>query len=287
MKKHLFFAVIGGAAILCAASHGRDDYKVEDREPIHHTFASGKTIDVDLVNGSLNVIGDNGSTIRVDGERVIHALDQEQMAHAKKDDVMDMNEKDGVAQVYENGPFRNNDNHASDYHGFHESSERHYNVEWNLTVHVPRATLLKLRSVNGGLSAQDTAGNYEIRAVNGTINLTNIAGSGSVSAVNGTNTISFRENPKSDSSFTSVNGKIEIAFQPNLSADFSLKTVNGGMFTDFESTPLSSTGNVSKDGGRFIYKLRGESRVRIGSAGGPQIKLETVNGAIQIKKETK
>jgi DUF4097 and DUF4098 domain-containing protein YvlB len=89
-----------------------------------------------------------------------------------------------------------------------------------------------------------------------------------------------------DSVFTTVNGRLELAFQPNLSADFSLKTVNGGMYTDFPSTALSSTGTSTKEDGKFIYRMRGESRIRIGS-GGPQIRLETVNGEIQIKKQTK
>ena len=282
MTGKLCFAVIGTAVALCAAS--RQDYKVEDREPVHHTFTGDKTIDTDLINGSITVIGDGGSTMRVEGERVIRAVNQDQVARAKRDDVLDMNEKGGVAQLYENGPFRNNNNHSSDDHGFHDTSEREYEVEWNLTVHVPRETALHLRSVNGAVTAQDTSGAFDVRAVNGAIGMTNIAGSGTISAVNGVNVVSFRENPKADTSISSVNGKIEVTFQPNLSADFSLRTVNGGMFTDFDSTMLGAApGSASKENGRFVYKARGESRVRVG-AGGPTIKIDTVNGSIQIRK---
>ncbi len=284
MTNKICLAFAGAAIMLSAASH--QDYKLEVREPVqHHTFSGDKTIDVDLVNGALNVIGDGGTTMRVDAERVIHAATQDQIERAKKDDVLDMNEKDGVAQIYENGPFRNNNNdHSSDYHGFHEDSSRQYEVAWNVTVHVPRATALKLRSVNGGVTAQDTSGTFDVRSVNGPLSMTDVSGSGTASAVNGTNTVTFHENPKSDSAFTSVNGKIDVTFQPNLSADFDLKTVNGGMYTDFESTALASpTGTATNENGRFVYKNRGESRIRIGS-GGPQIRVETVNGSIQIRK---
>jgi hypothetical protein len=286
MIHRLCFAILAAAFVLGAASH--QDYKVEDREPVHRTFTGDKTLDTDLVNGSVTVIGDSGNTMRVEGERVIHAANQEQVARAKKDDVLDINEKDGVAQLYENGPFRNNNNHSSDDHGFHDTSERQYDVAWNLTVHVPRATALRLRSVNGGVTTQDTDGTFDVRSVNGPLNMTNISGSGAASAVNGPDTISFRENPKADSSFTSVNGKIDVTFQPNLSADFNLKTVNGGMYTDFESTALASPTNsaAAMENGKFVYRMRGESRIRIG-AGGPQIRLETVNGSIQIRKQTK
>ena len=282
----------GGAAILAAAialtGASNSDYKLEDRQTVNHTFANDKTIDTDLVNGGVTVIGDGGNSIRITGEHIVRANTQAEIERGNKDDVLDMNEKDGVAQIYENGPFRNggNSNHSSDYHGFHEGSdrEREYNVEWNITAHVPRAIALKLRSVNGAVRAQDTTGAYDVHCVNGQIVMTNIAGSGTVSSVNGGNTISFRENPKTDSTFASVNGKMDLSFQPNLSADFDLHTVNGGMFTDFESMGLSSAGVASQQNGKYVYRSRGDSKIHIGAAGGPQIKVTTVNGSIELRK---
>jgi hypothetical protein len=281
MQKKLCWAVLGAALALAAAPR---DYNLEERSPVSHTFSGGRTFDLDLVNGSVDVLGDGGNTIRIAGERVIRAAARDQIDRAKRDDVLDMNEKDGIAQVYENGPFRDRNNHASENHGFHENDDHDYQVTWNLTVHVPRETVLHLRDVNGHLNARDTGGAYDIRAVNGAVNLTDIAGSGKVSTVNGPNVITFRKNPKSDSSFTSVNGKLDVTFLPNLSADFSLKTVNGGMFTDFESTMLASAGKASQENGKFVYRKKGESNIRIGS-GGPKIRMETVNGSIQIRKK--
>lgn len=281
MKQILFVAALGASLAFAAA--GRD-YKVEDRSPVNHTFSRNQKLDVDVISGSIEVIGDGGNSIRVTGERVIHAADQQQLARAKQDDVLDMNEKDGTAQIYENGPFRNNSNNrSSDYHGFHENSDRHYNVDWNLTVHVPREIELRLRDVNGSIRTQDTSGAFDISAVNGSVTGTNIGGSGNISTVNGPATITFRQNPKSDSSFKSVNGKVDVTYQPNLAAEFDLKTVNGGMFTDFESVALASTGGGTSKEGKFVYKSHGNSRIRIGS-GGPQIRMETVNGSIQIRK---
>lgn len=270
------------SAALAFTAAGRD-YKVEDRSPVNHTFSGDKKLDVDVISGSVEIVADGGNSIRVTGERVIHAADQQNLARAKQDDVLDMNEKDGTAQIYENGPFRNNNNRSSDYHGFHEGSDRQYNVDWNLTVHVPREIALHLRDVNGSIKADGTNGAFDISAVNGSVTGTNIGGSGNISTVNGPAVISFRENPKSDSSFKSVNGKVDVTYQPNLAAEFDLRTVNGGMFTDFESVALASSGGGSSKDGKFVYKSHGNSRIRIGS-GGPEIRMETVNGSIQIRK---
>jgi len=280
MKQILFMAFMGATLAFTAA--GRD-YKVEDRSPVNHTFSSDKKLDVDIISGSVEIVADGGNSIRVTGERVIHAADQQQLARAKQDDVLDMNEKDGTAQIYENGPFRNNNNHSGDYHGFHENSDRQYNVDWNLTIHAPREIALRLRDVNGSIKADGASGAFDISAVNGSVTATNIAGSGNISTVNGPTVISFRENPKSDSSFKSVNGKVDVTYQPNLAAEFDLRTVNGGMFTDFESVALASSGGGSSKDGKFVYKSHGNSRIRVGS-GGPEIRMETVNGSIQIRK---
>ena len=50
------------------------------------------------------------------------------MALGKREVMLDVNEKNGTAQLYVNGPFREN-NRASENHGFHEHNDRHYDVD--------------------------------------------------------------------------------------------------------------------------------------------------------------
>ena len=282
-------AMVIGVCALAAAVSGAShrNWNTEAREKFNHVFNGDNSLNVDNINGLIQIIGDNGTSIRVDGEKIIRAADQQQVDRAKREVALDINEKNGIAQLYENGPYRDSNNRSSENHGFHESSDRHYNVSYDLTVHVPRETAMHLKTVNGGVTARETTGAFDVKSVNGAISMTDIGGAGTAAAVNGANVVSYRENPKADSAFTSVNGRIEVSFQPNLAAEFVLKTVNGGMFTDFESTMLASpTAAATKENGKFVFKTHGESRVRVGT-GGPQIRLETVNGSIQIKKATK
>jgi hypothetical protein len=271
-----------GVAFQVAAAADRD-YKLEEREVIHHAFTGDNALDVDQVNGTTSVIGDGGNTIRVDAEKVTRADDAEEMARGKREVVLDINEKNGVAQLYVNGPFRDNDRGSQD-HGFHDHRDRHYEVTYNFTIHVPRATALQLHTVNGKVDTTDTAGKFDVHAVNGTVKMTNVAGSGSAQTVNGEITATFRENPKDDSSFKTVNGRIDVGFMTGLSADLQIKTLNGSAFTDFEATALASTpGQAEQKNGKFVFKSNRSSNVRVGS-GGPVLKFETVNGSIQIRK---
>jgi DUF4097 and DUF4098 domain-containing protein YvlB len=278
-------AIAIGACVLAVTVSGaaHRDWNTEAREAVHHVFTGDKSLDVDNINGLIEVIGDAGTTIRVEGEKIIRGASQAEVDRAKREVVLDMNEKDGIAQLYVNGPFRDN-SHASQDHGFHDHSDREYEVTYNFTIHVPRDSGLQLRSVNGAVKTDQTNGKFDVRGVNGGVTMTAVAGSGKVNTVNGPMVVSFRENPKAASSFHTVNGKIEATFQPNLAADLSFKTLNGATYTDFDVTALASPpGTADRKDGRFVYKANRLSSVRVGS-GGPELSFETVNGAISIKK---
>ena len=285
MKQTAFaIAISVFAGTLAIGAHR--DYKLEEREAFHHTFSNDVTLDVDAVSGSITVLGDGGNTIRVDGEKVIRAADAEETQRARREVGLDVNEKNGVAQLYVNGPFREND-HAAENHGFHDHREREYEVAFNFTIHVPRATELILHTVNGNVKAEDTAGKFNIKDINGGITMTNIAGSGTADTLNGNTVITFRENPRADSYFKSFNGKVDVGFQAGLAANLSLKTFNGSAWTDFEATALASMPAPGElQNGRFVYKSNRFSNLKVGS-GGPELKFETFNGNIQIRKLSK
>jgi DUF4097 and DUF4098 domain-containing protein YvlB len=266
----------------------RRNWSAEAREPFHYTFANDKTLDVDNIDGAIQVIGDNGNTIRVEGERVLRAEDQQALDRAKREVKLDVNEKDGTAQLYVNGPFRDN-SHGSGDHGFHIHFDDHeYEATYNFTIHVPHETGLRLRTVNGEIKTEETRGKFDVHGVNGSVTMTGVAGYGALQTVNGRTSVSFHEAPRQASSFQTVNGAIEASFPPNLSADLHLKTLNGQAYTDFEATAqLPSTAQAGRGrNGMFLYGTNHTSNLRIGS-GGPELSFETVNGSIQIKKESR
>ena len=259
------------------------DYKLEEKEAVHKTLSGSTALDVDTISGSIEVVGDGGNTIRLDGERVIRARDQTAMDQAKKEVTLDINQKGATAQVYENGPFRDH-NRASDNHGFHDNNDRHYSVAYNLTLKVPKNMELRLHTVNGSLKAADTNGKFDLKTINGKITMTGISGSGSADTLNGETVVTFRENPKADSFFKSFNGRVDVTLQPGLAADMRLKTFNGSAYTDFDGTALASTpGSSERKNGKFVYRSRGEQGLRVGT-GGPELKFETFNGDIRIHK---
>jgi DUF4097 and DUF4098 domain-containing protein YvlB len=281
-------AIVTFALAATVLDASRRNLTAEAREPLHYTFSNDKTLDVDNVDGTIQVAGDNGNTIRVEGERIVRGTDQQALDRAKSEVKLDVNEKDGTAQLYVNGPFRGN-GHSSDDHGYHIHSDDHeYEVTYNFTIHVPRETGLRLRTVNGDIKTDDTRGKFDVHGVNGSVTMTGIAGYGTLNTVNGRTAVSFRESPRQASDFKTVNGAIEASFPPNFSADLRLKTLNGQAYTDFDATALlpSTAQAGDRSNGKFVYRSNHSSSVRIGS-GGPELTFETVNGDIRIKKESR
>jgi len=132
------------------------------------------------------------------------------------------------------------------------------------------------------VSVENVVGSYRIRNVNGDITMRNVGGSGEAKTVNGPVKVSFRENPREDSEFSTINGDVELVFAKSPDADFRFKTFNGDIYSDFDLTalPLASP-TTERRNGRFVYKSDRYTGGRAGS-GGPEIKLENLNGNLRV-----
>jgi hypothetical protein len=94
--------------------------------------------------------------------------------------------------------------------------------------------------------------------------------------------VTFRENPRADSEFASLNGIVELYFAKNLSADFRFKTLNGGIYTDYALTALPPRPPVQeRRNGKLVFRTDRYTGGRVGS-GGPEIKLENLNGDLRV-----
>ncbi len=270
------------AAFSRRGDDGDSDFTVQKQEKIDKTFdmAGGhNALDVDNVTGSIEVIGTDTNRIEVVVNKTIRAESQEKIALAEKEVTLDVTQQPGAVKLYVNGPFRC---HCDDDCSGHRDDPG-YSVKMDFQIRVPRNIDLTLKTVNSGhIQIGDVSGNYSIHNVNGTIDMTGVAGSGVAKSVNGHVRVLFRENPSANSDFGSVNGAIELYFQHNLAGDFRFKTFNGGVYSDFPVTALPVRAvEEQHEGGKSVFRADRYTGGRIG-AGGPEIKIETLNGDIRI-----
>jgi len=260
-------------------------FPVQDHEVIQKSFslagATHKSIEIDNVFGSIEVVGGPSDQVQLVVDKTTRAESKDALALAHKEVTLDITQPDGGLKLYVDGPFRCQCEDGCS--GTRRRDEEAYLVKMDFELHVPSNVDVKVKTVNQGrVIVRNVTGNFIARNVNGDIELDGMAGSGTAHTVNGPVKVTFRENPRENSSFQSVNGNIDLFFARGLSADFRFKTFNGGVYSDFPVTtmPLHAV-QEEHHGGKVVYHADRFTAARV-SAGGPEIKIENLNGDIRI-----
>ena len=276
------------ASLFPASAPGHDSFSLEKKDSIMQVFKfsspeKAKTVKIDNVFGSITVSGIKTDEARLEARKILRADSQDDLLKAEREVKLNMTEKDNQLDIYVDGPFRCRN-------GSVDWSDRDYIVTYDFVLQVPEQISLILKTVNDGdILVKNISGEFTVRNVNGHIELLDIAGPVSCKTVNGRIRAAFREDPVSPCSLTTVNGDLDASFSSKLAADFQLKTFNGEIYTDYPDTtylPSKSAAERSQQKGRYIYRSNHFQGVRIG-AGGPEIRMETLNGDIVIANKNK
>jgi hypothetical protein len=258
------------------------DLPVQEQETIQKSFSMAgvqhKSLEIDSVWGSIEVVGTNSDQAQLTVKKSVRAETKDKLEQARKEVTLDITEQAGSLKLYVNGPFRC---HCDDGCGHREFEG--YIVKMDFQLQVPRGIDIKLKTVNEGrVLTRNINGNFLVRNVNGDVEMDNVAGSGTVHTVNGPVKVSFRENPRENSDFRTVNGPVELRFAQGLAADFRFKTFNGSIYSDFPVTALPVRAiQEEHHGAKVVFHADRYTGVRVNS-GGPEIKVETLNGEIRI-----
>ena len=256
-------------------------FNVHEQEKIEKSFtmpAGHRALEIDNIWGSIEVTGGSGEQVQLTVNKTLRAESKEQLEKARKDVTLDITQQSDLLKLYVNGPFRCQCNDCRGSRG-----DEGYNVKMDFQLRVPRDIDLKIKTVNEGrVIIRQVNGNFLVRNVNGDIEMDHVAGSGTAHTVNGPVKVSFLQNPRESSDFRTVNGNIELSFARNLAADFRFKTFNGGIYSDFPVTALPVHGiQEEHHGPKVIFRADRYSGARV-SSGGPEIKVENLNGDIRI-----
>ncbi|MBN1272425.1 MAG: hypothetical protein JXB26_09150 [Candidatus Aminicenantes bacterium] len=289
MRKMTIAVLAAGILCLISASAERrtfdsSDWQAFDKETIRKTLTfpdtSGRIrVQVDNIFGFIEVAGTSGNEVQLVVTKTIKARTKSRAEKAKEEVVLDITEEDNIIDIYVNGPFRCRNERKNRW-------DPGYKVIHNFELKIPQRADVFLKTVTDGhITVKNVQGNFDVRNVNGRITMEEMGGSGDAHTVNGKVHILFSRNPDSDCSFKTVNGDLDLFFPDGLSADFYLKTFNGEAYSDFPATLLPyKMAKTEKKNGKYVYKSTRFSRVRIGG-GGPEIKMDTLNGDLLINKK--
>lgn len=245
------------ALFVLALAARASDHRGAFTEEFHQTYtlAPDGRVELDNINGAVHISTWDQNVVKVDA--VKSADNKDRMGEARIEVDSD-NEHVSIRTKY-----RDHDNTFT--WGSHNNPP---SVEYTLTV--PRtARLDEIKLINGSLDITGVTGEVRASCINGRLEAHNLSGRAELSTINGRLDARFDQLPGSSVELKSVNGPVELTIPSDSKAEIEASTVSGGIENDF---------GLHVNHHRFVgHDLRGE----LGS-GGPHIRLEDVNGRIQI-----
>jgi hypothetical protein len=285
MTRTTFCVLVCMAARIATASDLTDHSST--KLTLHFTGPGAHTLEVRAVEGTITVEAYDGQDVEMVVDKSIRAKTDDDLRAAKRDVVLDTGDNAASIRAIVRYPQQGicGDDHGWTFHGWRPG----YDVRFDFTIRVPRATRLELCTINrGDVFVTGTEGDFDIRSIDGRITMTDVAGSGSATTFDGPVTVSFISAPRSASTFKTINGGVVITLPDGLSANLHMMTFNGGLFTDFP-VQLQSAGTdvtTEKHNGMTVIKTSGFTTVRAGT-GGPDLTLESLNGDVRVLRRTR
>jgi DUF4097 and DUF4098 domain-containing protein YvlB len=251
-------AVLGAscALLVLAVSAHASDHSGSMTEEFHHTYtvpADGR-IELDNINGDVHIASWDRNEVKVDA--VKYANSKERLDEAK----IEIEVRDNSVAIRTKYP----DHNQTFNLGSHNNPA---GVEYTLTV--PRAARLdEIKLIDGELDINGVSGEVHASCINGRLEAHNLAGRSDLSTINGRLEAHFDQLP-AHVELNSVNGSLALTIPSDSKAEIEASTVSGNISNDF-GLHVNRHQYVGRD-------LRG----RLGG-GGTQIKLDSVNGKIEI-----
>jgi DUF4097 and DUF4098 domain-containing protein YvlB len=245
------------ALFIFALGAHASDHRGAFTEEFHQTYAltpDGR-VELDNINGSVHISTWDQNEVKVDAVKYADAKERLDEAHIEIDS---SKEHLSIRTKYPD-------------HDLTFNSGSHNNpasVEYTLTV--PRtARLDEIKLINGSLDVTGVTGEVHASCINGRLEAHNLAGRADLSTINGHLDAGFDQLSGSSVDLKSVNGSVELTIPSDSKAEIEASTVSGGIDNDF---------GLHVNHHRVVgHDLRGEL-----GTGGPRIKLENVNGRIEI-----
>jgi hypothetical protein len=253
-------AVLGTVCALFVLVLGANasDHRGALTEEFHQTYAltAGGRVELDNINGDVHISSWDRNEVKVDA--VKYADSKERLDEAK----IEIDPRNDSISIRTKYPDHNNTWNW----GSHNNPA---GVEYTLTV--PRgARLDEIKLINGALSVAGVRGEVNASCINGRLEAHNLAGRAHLSTINGHLDARFDELAGHSVELSSVNGSVELTIPSDSKAEIEASTVSGGINNDF---------GLHVNHHQFVgHDLRGEL-----GTGGTHIKLEDVNGRIDIR----
>lgn len=229
------------------------DSDLREKDEFHQSYqlAAGARVDVQGINGSVEIETAPGSTAQVNIFR--SARTREDLEFRKV--IVEQTPTSLVVrgEKESNGMGRNRD------------------VRQRVTLSLPRQIDLGVSGVNGRVGVGEIDGPVKLSGINGKVEVAQAMGFSNISGINGRVKMTITRLGEQGIHVSGINGGVELFFAEDLNADLDVTGINGNV--NAEVANVTILGKVDKQ----------NFHAKIGSGGSP-IKVNGVNGHVKLSR---
>lgn len=223
----------------------------------------GTQFDIENVNGRIQITGWDSAQIRIRATKRVESRDEGNAREAMKALRIDVRQTARGVEVETIHPRKGDAGFMDFLFGTNVNASVSYEIS------VPRSMQISADNVNGSVEVSDVSGQIDLDTTNGKIVVNRCSGSVDASTTNGAISVELTSVESGrEMTFETTNGRISLTVPPTLAADINAATTNGSVRSDL---PLTTS--------RFSRtSIKGTL-----NGGGPEIRLRTTNGGIDIR----
>jgi hypothetical protein len=259
MRTRIAFA----AALLISAAAVANAAKLEETFDKTYDVQPGARLALDNTNGHVTVHGSNDARVHIHAVKTVESIRSTAATDAMRELRIDVKPAAGGLNVTTHYP-------KSAEGGFFDwLAGSNVNVSVTYDISIPRAMNLDIGTVNGRIEIADVSGSLKLETTNGRIEVAKCRGSIDAETTNGGIKAELLQVTGNHTMFLgTTNGHITLSVPHSLAATINAETTNGSINTEL---PVTTTSKAHRS------SLRGTV-----NGGGPELKLRTTNGGIDI-----
>jgi len=228
------------------------DSDFTQKDEFHQTYqlAAGAHVDVNGINGSVEIATAPGSTAEVNIFRSARIADDLQFHKVIVEQTASSLSIHGEKNTTDSG---------------------HHNVRQRVVLSLPRLIDLGVSGVNGRVGVGEIEGPARLSGINGRVEVAQAVGYSNISGINGRVKVTISRLGDQGIHVSGVNGGVELFFSEDLNADLDVTGINGSVNADVANVTV------------FGKVDRQNFHAKIGSGGSP-IKVSGVNGHVRLAR---
>ncbi|MEM7655851.1 MAG: hypothetical protein AAF399_06960 [Bacteroidota bacterium] len=257
------------------------------------------TLQLENINGNLEIEGYDGDVVVLEVEKIISADDAVDVKKGMEEVQLGKEDRNDTLEIFMDVPWQQKEVQEvkkegklriGKINGWTRANGWHWNPPYDFTLHfrlkVPRDMNLCVSTINRGqVNISGVRGDIAAENINGSIELSEVRNPSWAKTINGQVTVVYDQIPRQEASFATLNGDVRVEVPSGLEAQVMPFSRHGDVYTNLPEMAVKRIQQQRKEerDGETHYQLSNQTALVVRN-GQFSLRMETMNGDIWIEE---